>query len=143
MIPGDAESSEPSDPASAETDAPELDPPASAPGRSRPVPSSSGRSFPTCPARRLPILPIAIALVAILAGGALFMSGYSLGAKSASQPGTPVSEDQAFQPFWDAYHSIDERYAGGDVDRAGPGPGRDQGHVRCPRRPVLLLSDLR
>lgn len=67
--------------------------------------------------RRLPILPIAIALVAILAGGALFMSGYSLGAKSATQPGTPVSETEAFQPFWDAYHSIDQRYAGGDIDR--------------------------
>ena len=65
----------------------------------------------------MPILPIAIALVAVLAGGALFMSGYSLGAKSASQPGTPVSEDEAFQPFWDAYHSIDERYAGGEIDR--------------------------
>ncbi len=73
--------------------------------------------FPPPPARRLPILPMAIALVVVLAGGALFMSGYSLGAKSASQPGTPVSEDQAFQPFWDAYHSIDERYAGGEVDR--------------------------
>jgi carboxyl-terminal processing protease len=67
--------------------------------------------------RRMPILPVAIALVAILAGGALFMSGYSLGAKSASQPGTPASQDRIFQPFWDAYHSIDERYAGGDVDR--------------------------
>ena len=65
----------------------------------------------------MPILPIAIALVAIMAGGALFMSGYSLGAKSASQPGTPASEDEAFQPFWDAYHSIDERYAGGEIDR--------------------------
>lgn len=74
-------------------------------------------AFPDAPGRRMPILAIAVALVAILTGGALFMSGYSLGAKSASQPGTPVSEDQAFQPFWDAYHSIDERYAGGDVDR--------------------------
>ncbi len=76
---------------------------------------ASGRLGPS--ARHLPILPIAIALVAILAGGALFMSGYSMGAKGASQPGTPVSEQEAFQPFWDAYHSIDQRYAGGDVDR--------------------------
>ena len=74
-------------------------------------------AFPEAPGRRMPILPIAIALVAVLAGGALFMSGYSLGAKSASQPGTPVSEDEAFQPFWDAYRSIDERYAGGEIDR--------------------------
>ena len=80
-----------------------------------PVGSSSGQT--SGPARRLPILPIAVALVAILAGGALFMSGYSLGAKASSQPGTPAGEDQAFQPFWDAYHSIDQRYAGGAVDR--------------------------
>jgi len=71
----------------------------------------------SAPGRHLPILPIAVALVAILAGGALFMSGYSLGAKASSQPGTPAGEAKAFQPFWDAYHSIDQRYAGGAVDR--------------------------
>ncbi len=81
------------------------------------LPEPVRSSFPEAPGRRLPILPLAIALVAILAGGALFMSGYSLGAKSASQPGTPVSEVEAFQPFWDAYRSIDERYAGGEIDR--------------------------
>jgi carboxyl-terminal processing protease len=100
MIPADPE---PPDPV-------EADPP--------PLPTTEPvRAFPEAPGRRMPILPVAIALVAVLAGGALFMSGYSLGAKSASQPGTPVSEDAAFQPFWDAYHSIDERYAGGEVDR--------------------------
>jgi carboxyl-terminal processing protease len=60
---------------------------------------------------------IAVALVAILAGGALFMSGYTLGQRTAAQPGTPVSDDQAFQPFWDAYGNIVDRYAGGEVDR--------------------------
>jgi carboxyl-terminal processing protease len=67
--------------------------------------------------RRWPILPVAIALVALLAGGALFMSGYSLGRQTAVEPGTPVGEDEAFRPFWDTYHTIQERYAGGDVDR--------------------------
>jgi carboxyl-terminal processing protease len=28
-----------------------------------------------------------------------------------------VSAAEAFQPFWDAYHTITDRYAGGDVDR--------------------------
>jgi len=69
------------------------------------------------PGRGIPILPIAIALVAILAGGALFMSGYSMGRQTAVEPGTPVSEDEAFRPFWDTYHTITDRYAGGDVDR--------------------------
>ena len=71
------------------------------------------------------------------------MSGYSLGAKAATQPGTPVSDDEAFQPFWDAYHSIDERYAGGEVDRQTPRPGRDQGDDRCAGRPVFLVPDVR
>jgi carboxyl-terminal processing protease len=74
-------------------------------------------TFPDPPRRRIPILPVAIALVAVVSGAALFMSGYSLGARSAVQPGTPVSDEAAFQPFWDAYHAIDERYAGGEVDR--------------------------
>ena len=95
-----------------------------------PVPAEPRPSaFPPPPAHRMPILPVAIALVAILAGGALFMSGYSLGAKSASQPGTPVSENEAFQPFWDAYHSIDERYAGGDVDRSALVQGAIKGMI--------------
>ena len=51
--------------------------------------------------RRIPLLAISIALVAVLAGSALFLSGYSLGRKAASEPGTPPSQGEAFQPFWD------------------------------------------
>jgi carboxyl-terminal processing protease len=67
--------------------------------------------------RRLTILPLAIAIVAVLGGGALFMSGYMLGQRVAAQPGTPSGQDQAFQPFWDTYDTIVKRYAGGEVDR--------------------------
>jgi len=67
--------------------------------------------------RRGRLLPIAIAVVAVLAGSALFLSGYTMGRQAGAEPGTPVSETQAFQPFWDAYHTINERYAGGEVDR--------------------------
>ncbi len=67
--------------------------------------------------RRFPILPVAIAVVALLAGGALFMSGYSMGSQTSSEPGTPQTEEEAFRPFWDTYHTITERYAGGEVDR--------------------------
>ena len=67
--------------------------------------------------RRIPFLAISIALVAIMAGSALFLSGYSMGRQAAAEPGTPLSESEAFQPFWDTYHAIGDRYAGGEVDR--------------------------
>ena len=67
--------------------------------------------------RTSPVLLIALVVVALLAGGALFMSGYSMGRQTALEPGTPVSEDAAFRPFWDTYHTINDRYAGGEVDR--------------------------
>ncbi len=67
--------------------------------------------------RRLPLVSISIALVAILAGSALFISGYTLGSRTAGDPGTPSSDVAAFQPFWETYHAIEDRYAGGDVDK--------------------------
>lgn len=69
------------------------------------------------PARRLQALPLAIAVVIVLGGSALFMSGYSLGRQTAVQPGTPAADQGAFVPFWDTYDTINDRYAGGDVDR--------------------------
>jgi carboxyl-terminal processing protease len=67
--------------------------------------------------RRASVLALAIALVAILAGGALFMAGFSLGERAGSQPGTPASDDKAFEPFWNTYDTIIQRYAGGPVDK--------------------------
>ena len=72
---------------------------------------------PPLAGRRLRALPLAIAVVAVLAGSALFMSGYSMGRQSAVQPGTPALEEGAFQPFWDTYATISDRYAGGTVNR--------------------------
>ena len=72
----------------------------------------------TDPPRRMgSVLAIAIAIVAILAGSGLFLSGYSIGRSAATTPGTPPEEAEAFQAFWDAYHAVTERYAGGEVDR--------------------------
>ncbi len=83
------------------------------------VPLTPVPSPPSPPVARptSPVLVTAIVVVALLAGGALFMSGYSMGRQTALEPGTPVSEDAAFRPFWDTYHSINDRYAGGEVDR--------------------------
>ena len=61
---------------------------------------------------------IAVAVViSIIAGSTLFISGWTLGRQAATQPGTPIGQQEAFQPFWDAYHAVSERYAGGEVDR--------------------------
>jgi carboxyl-terminal processing protease len=71
------------------------------------------------PARDRTVLVVAlsIAVVSVLAGAALFLSGYTLGRQAATTPGTPVGEQDLFRPFWDTYRAITERYAGGEVDR--------------------------
>jgi len=97
----------------------------------------------TSPGRRVPILPIAIALVAIMAGGALFMSGYSMGRQTAAEPGTPVDADEAFRPFWDTYHTIQDRYAGGEVDQDALIQGAIRGMIESLEDPYssYLTSD--
>ena len=67
--------------------------------------------------RRGSALVLAVSLIAVMAGGALFLSGWTLGRQTALTPGTPAGEAEAFQPFWDTYRAITDRYAGGDVDR--------------------------
>jgi carboxyl-terminal processing protease len=67
--------------------------------------------------RQVLVVSVSVVVVTILAGSALFLSGYTLGRQVASQPGTPSSEGAAFQPFWDTYQTINDRYAGGTVDR--------------------------
>jgi carboxyl-terminal processing protease len=69
------------------------------------------------PPRRRPAVAIALALVAVLAGSALFTAGFSLGRRDVSQPGTPATDDALFTPFWNTYHTIVDRYAGGPVDK--------------------------
>lgn len=71
----------------------------------------------TAPGVRVRALPIAVAVVLLMGGSALFMSGYSMGRQAAEQPGTPATEQRAFEPFWDTYETINDRYAGGDVQR--------------------------
>lgn len=85
--------------------------PESAPGVG-PVPAVPARS-----GRRGGVAIIALSLVAVLAGGTLFLSGWTLGRQTAMTPGTPTDEAQLFQPFWDTYRAVTDRYAGGAVDR--------------------------
>jgi carboxyl-terminal processing protease len=63
---------------------------------------------------------LSLVLVAVLAGSALFVGGYSLGAHVATTPGTPTDEETRFGPFWDVYSLIQNDYAG------SPKPTKDQ-----------------
>jgi hypothetical protein len=56
-------------------------------------------------------------LVAVMGGGALFMSGYSVGRDQGRTPGSSVSERDAWQPFWDVYDAVTNRYPLGPVSR--------------------------
>ena len=64
-----------------------------------------------------PAFVVALVLVAVLAGGALFVSGYSVGRNQSLAPGTPAGEIDAWQPFWNVYSAIVNRYPLEDVDR--------------------------
>jgi carboxyl-terminal processing protease len=87
---------------------------------------------PQAAARRgPPILAVAIGVVAVLAGGALFMSGVLVGQRMDAQPGTPTSRADAFQPFWDTYDAIEDRYAGGEVNQEAIIRGAIRGMVEA------------
>src|SRR4051794_37765148 len=91
---------------------------ASATAASIAVPGDAVAAPSKTASRSVLALSIAIAMVSILAGSALFFSGYSLGRAASADPGTPGADATAFQPFWDTYHTIRDRYAGAEVDRA-------------------------
>ncbi|HEY3524373.1 MAG TPA: S41 family peptidase [Candidatus Limnocylindrales bacterium] len=72
---------------------------------------------PAQPGRRVPAVAIAVALVAVLAGSALFGAGWLLGSRQAATPGTPAGDEAVFAPFWSAYHFVVDNYAGGAIDK--------------------------
>jgi len=103
----------PAEPSAAEPPAPE---PAAA---ELPAPEGPGPEAPgpkAAPDHR-PRRPWFLTIVAILAGSGLFLSGFALGAQRASTPGTAVSDQAAFQPFWDVYDAIHSDFALGPFDR--------------------------
>ena len=92
------------------------------------------------------LVGVAIALVAVLGGSGLFLSGYSLGAHQANQPGTSANDDAAFQPFWDAYHNVISKFALGPVDKTKVIEGAIKGMVDSlgdPFSAYLLARGLR
>jgi carboxyl-terminal processing protease len=63
------------------------------------------------------VVPIALFLVAVLGGGALFIGGFALGSQRATTAGTAADLQQEFAPFWEAWDAITQQYALGPVDR--------------------------
>ena len=88
-------------------------------------------NLPSPPARRrVGALPLALAAVAVLAGAALFLSGYMLGTRTATTPGTPAADAALFTPFWDTWDSITRSYVG-TVDRKAIVEGAIDGMIRA------------
>lgn len=58
-----------------------------------------------------------IVLVAVMAGGALFLSGYTVGRDAGLAPAGEASDTQAWKPFFDAYAFIRDRYPLEPIDR--------------------------
>jgi carboxyl-terminal processing protease len=86
----------------------------------------------------LGVLVGALGIVAVLAGSALFVAGFSLGRDSALTPGTPSGAADAFQPFWDTYSAITDRYAGGAVDQKSLVEGAIKGMIGALDDPYSL-----
>jgi carboxyl-terminal processing protease len=73
---------------------------------------------------------VSMVLVAVMAGGALFLSGYQLGVDSGNGPGA-VSERDAWEPFWDVYRDITTRYPIEPIDRLTLIQGAIKGMVQA------------
>jgi len=73
---------------------------------------------------------LALAAVALLAGAALFLSGFTLGARTATTPGTPAAEQALFGPFWDTWDSINRSYVG-QVDQKKLVEGAIDGMIKA------------
>jgi carboxyl-terminal processing protease len=55
---------------------------------------------------------VALLIVAILGGGGLFVSGFTLGRLAGATPGTTDANQDLFRPFWDAYTDVSTNYVG-------------------------------
>ena len=69
--------------------------------------------------RRRPIASVAsiaaLLVVAVIGGSVVFLSGFALGARVSTTPGTPADQAELWAPFWDAYRAITDQFVG-EVD---------------------------
>jgi carboxyl-terminal processing protease len=139
MLPSDPESTDPVQPSAAPAapepagpsawSGPAVEPPAAPPAEGLVVPMAPLRQPASSSSSRTVIIAVATALVSIMAGIALFVSGFFVGQRFVEQPGTPVAAQESFQPFWDTYNTILKRYAGGTVDQQALVRGAIKGMV--------------
>src|SRR5688500_17047900 len=76
------------------------------------VPSTDGDGHATRARPGRPTLYLAAALVAVIVGSSLFVSGFALGNLAGSTAGTTESRQDLFRPFWDAYNDVTANYVG-------------------------------
>jgi carboxyl-terminal processing protease len=76
-------------------------------------------------------LAMAVVLVAVLGGSALFMSGYTVGRDVGRAPGSSVSDAAAWQPLWDVYDAVTTRYPLAKIDRTTLIEGAIRGMVEA------------
>jgi carboxyl-terminal processing protease len=74
---------------------------------------------------------VAIVLVAVLGGSALFMSGVAVGRDVGKSPGSSISDAQAWQPLWDVYNAVTTRYPLAKLDRTTLIEGAIRGMVEA------------
>ena len=79
--------------------------------------SQAGRSTPRSGGGLRAGVWLAVIGAVVLAGSGLFAVGFTLGRQTALTDGTPQALAADLQPFWDAFDSIDQRYAGLPVTR--------------------------
>jgi carboxyl-terminal processing protease len=68
------------------------------------------------PRWRSVVVPVALFLVALIAGSGLFIGGFALGSQRATTAGTAADLQHEFAPFWEAWDAITQQYALGPVD---------------------------
>lgn len=83
------------------------------PHPSQPLAPASGATTARPGGRRRAGTMLAVGLVAVLAGSALFFSGFTLGRQNALTAGTADELQGEFQPFWEAYGKITRDYVEG------------------------------
>jgi carboxyl-terminal processing protease len=83
------------------------------------------------PRRRGWPFAMAMVLVAVLGGSALFMSGFAVGRDYGKAPGSSISDAQAWQPLWDVYNAVTTRYPLAKLDRTTLIEGAIRGMVEA------------
>ncbi|MEA2673045.1 MAG: carboxyl-terminal processing protease [Chloroflexota bacterium] len=108
------------------------DPDASTPEALLTDPATDANPTATEPVRRRGWpFAVAIVLVAVLGGSALFMSGFAVGRDVGKSPGSSISDAQAWQPLWDVYNAVTTRYPLAKLDRTTLIEGAIRGMVEA------------